>query len=169
MRFTKYTLSILMAILAIAFINIAKASDTPSPVSGEHESETFAIEVSGQIPGFTQAQLSAYLARKLQEENLIPLRFVEGVTGSENFPNRVVWLFKTLHKVTKSRGFMGSPGSTNSITYIKAEVKLYIKGAYQMTMDTHPSVSNGADDKVLSDMVHNAAHVLFVENKPDMQ
>jgi hypothetical protein len=105
----------------------------------------------------------------LQEENLAPWRFVEGVSGSENFPNRVVWLFKTLRKVTKGRGFMGSPGQTNSITYIKSEVKLYIKGTYQMTMDTHPSVSNGADDKVLSDMVHNAAHVLFVENKPDMQ
>jgi hypothetical protein len=144
------------------------ASADASASEGQ-ESETVAIEVSGQVPGFTQTQLSAYLARKLQEENLLPWRFAEGVSGSENFPNRVVWLFKTLRKVTKSRGFMGAPGQTNSITYIKAEVKLYIKGAYQMTMDTHPSVSYGDDDKVLSDMVHNAAHVLFIENKPDMK
>jgi hypothetical protein len=165
MRYSKVFLTTTFVCLLV-FSAFASAD---SPASGIQESETFAIEVSGQVPGFTQAQLSAYLTRKLQEENLAPWRFVEGVSGSENFPNRVVWLFKSLRKETKSRGFMGSPGQTSSITYIKAEVKLYIKGAYQMTMDTHPSVSDGVDDKELSDMVHNAAHVLFVENKPDMK
>ena len=163
MRISKVFL-ITSILLVLISPNFASADTT---ASGGREAETFVIEVSGQVPGFTQGQLSAYLTRKLQEENLVPWHFVEGMAGSENFPNRVVWLFKSLRKVTKSRGFMGSPGETNSITYIKAEVKLYINGAYQMTMDTHPSVSNGADDKVLSDMVHNAAHVLFVENKPE--
>ena len=64
---------------------------------------------------------------------------------------------------------MGSPGQTTSITYLKAEVKLYLKGSYQMTMDSHPSVSNGADDKVLSEMVRNVTHVMFVENRTDMK
>ena len=104
----------------------------------------------------------------MQEETAEPRRFVEA-SGNEIFPNRVVWFFKSLRKVTKSRGFMGSPGQTNSITYLKAEVKLYINGAYQMTVDTHPSVSNGVDDHVLSDMVRNTTHVLFVENKPEAQ
>ena len=165
MRISK--LFLLSSVIFILILPNFASADTIA--SAGQEADTFVIEVTGLVPGFTQPQLSAYLTRKLQEENLGPWRFVEGGAASENFPNRVVWTFKSLRKVMKSRGFMGSPGETNSITYIKAEVKLYIKGAYQMTMDTHPSVSNGADDKVLSDMVQNAAHVLFVENKPDMK
>jgi hypothetical protein len=91
------------------------------------------------------------------------------MSGSDSFPNRVVWLFKPLRKVTKSRGFMGAPGQTSSITYLKTEVKLYVKGSYQMTFDAHPSVSNEADDKVLSEMVRNVTHILFVDNNLDMK
>jgi len=49
MRFIKYTLSILMAIIAFAYINIANAADTPSLASGGQESEIIAIEVLGQV------------------------------------------------------------------------------------------------------------------------
>ena len=55
------------------------------------------------------------------------------------------------------------------MSYVRAEVRLYLNHAYQMTMLTEPSVSGGSNDTVLSDMVHNVAHTLFVENKPDKQ
>ncbi len=164
-------MNIFTIFLSVIFINLLTLTGTASAdslVSRTDEAASFAIEVTGEVPGFTHAELSSYLARKMREEIPQHWHFVEGISGSENYPNRVVWSFKSIRKVTKSRGFMGSPGQTNSITYLKAEVKLYVKGAYQMTMDTHPSVSNGIDDKILSELVRNVAHVLFVENKPDI-
>ena len=85
--------------LLLAATGISRADPLTTETT---ESETFAIEVSGQVPGFNQAQLSAYLTRKMQDETSPRWHFVEGVTGSENFPNRVVWLFKPLRKVIKS-------------------------------------------------------------------
>lgn len=143
---------------------VAEAAPPPSAL----DSNSVMIEVSGTVPGFTQEQLASYLARKMQEETAAPWHFAAGKPGEGKAPNRVVWSFKTLRKVWKGGSHNGFPSPINSETYLRAEVKLYLQGAYQMTMDTHPSVSNGADDKILSEMVHNAAHALFVENKPDM-
>jgi hypothetical protein len=36
-----------------------------------------------------------------------------------------------------------------------------------MTMIVQPSVIGGPDDKILSEAVHNVAHVLFIENRRD--
>jgi hypothetical protein len=161
-------IKVLSSIVIIYLLTLIATARADSSVSTTNETASCAIEVTGEVPGFTHTELSSYLARKMHEEISGHWHFVEGISGSENYPNRVVWSFKSIRKITKSRGFMGSPGQTNSLTYLKAEVKLFVKGAYQMTMDTHPSVSNGVDDKVLSDMVRNVAHVLFVENKPDL-
>jgi hypothetical protein len=150
-------------ILSFMLTGFAEAATPPSLDSG-----TIVVEVSGRVPGFTQAQLATYLARKMQEESPAPWHFAAGKPGEETAPNRVVWSFKTLRKVWEGGVHNGFPAPTNSVTYLRAEVKLYLKGAYQMTMDTHPSVGSGADDKALSEMVHEAAHALFVENKPDM-
>jgi hypothetical protein len=38
---------------------------------------------------------------------------------------------------------------------------------YQLTMITHPSVSDGAGTEALSEMVRDVAPVRFGENKPD--
>jgi hypothetical protein len=125
------------------------------------------IEASGEVPGFTHDKLTAYLTGKMQEEISSSWHFTAGKSGDEQAPNRVVWSFRTLREVWKGGVHNGFPSPTNSVTYLRAEVKLYIKGAYQMTLDMHPTVSGGADDKVLSTMVHHAVQVLFVENKPD--
>ncbi len=151
--------------LSSALANLAEA-DTPATATTE--SRTIMVDVSGKVPGFTQDQLSAFLARKMQEETSSSWHFVEGKPGEEAYPNRVVWSFKSLRKVWEGGTHNGFPAPTNSVTYLRAEVKLYLKGSYQMTMDTHPSVGSGADDKALSEMVHSAAHALFIENKPDM-
>lgn len=126
------------------------------------------LEVSGDIPGFTQEQLTNYLARRMQEETPTPWHFIEGKSGNEHAPNRVVWSFKTLREVWKGGTHSGFPSPTNSVTYLRAEVKLFMKGTYQMTVDMHPTVSGGADDKILPVMVRHATQALFVENKPDM-
>ncbi len=63
---------------------------------------------------------------------------------------------------------MGFPSPTYSESYLGAEAKLYLNGAYQMTIATHPSVSSEIDDKVLSEIAYDAAHAMFVENKPNM-
>jgi hypothetical protein len=150
-------------ILSFVLTGFAEAA-TPS----SFDSGTVVIEVSGKVPGFTQEQLAVYLARKMQEETAAHWHFAAGEPGVEHASNRVVWSFKTLRKVWEGGVHNGFPAPTNSVTYLRAEVKLYLKGAYQMTMDTHPSVGSGADDKALSEMVHDATHALFVENKPDM-
>jgi hypothetical protein len=157
----------LAAVIVFSFALTGAAKAETSPPS-TLESNTIMIEVSGKVPGFTQAQLSAYLARKMQGEISSTWHFVEGKQGDEDFSNRVVWSFKSLRKVWEGGTHNGFPAPTHSVTYLRAEVKLYLKGAFQMTMDTHPSVGSGADDKALTEMVHNAAQGMFVMNKPDM-
>ncbi|MBY0578370.1 MAG: hypothetical protein K2P57_04920 [Burkholderiales bacterium] len=155
MRMAKMVLA--AVVFSFSLADIAEAAATP---------DIIVIEVSGEVPGFTQAQLAAYLAQKMQEETA--LHFAAGEPGENPVPNRVVWSFKTLRKVWKGGSHSGFPSPTYLVSYLRAEVKLYLKGSYQMTMDTHPSVISGPDDKALSEMVHDAAHALFIENKTDM-
>ncbi len=153
----------LLAAIMFSFLmtDIAEAA-TPN------SSHYIVIEVSGDVPGFTHDQLVTYLAGRMHEEIATPWNFSAAMSGEGPAPNRVVWSFKTLREVWKGGTHSGFPSPTNSTTYLRAEVKLYLKGAYQMTLDMHPTVSGGADDRILSGMVHHAAQALFVENKPDM-
>jgi hypothetical protein len=80
----------------------------------------------------------------------------------------VVWSFKTLRVEWKGGSHKGFPSPTHSVSYVSAEVKLYLKDVYQMTMLAQPSVSGGWNDKALSGMVHNVAHTLFVDNKSEL-
>ena len=77
-------------------------------------------------------------------------------------------MFKTLRVEWKGRPHRGFPSPAHSEAYLSAEVELYLKNAYQMTTLTQPTVGGGSDDRALSEMVHNVAHILFVENKPDI-
>jgi hypothetical protein len=74
-----------------------------------------------------------------------------------------------LKKVWKGGSHSDFPSPANQETYLRAEVKLYLNGNYQMTMDTHPSVGNKPEDKALFGMVHDVAHALFIENKTDVR
>ena len=131
------------------------------------DSQIVVVEVLGHIPGFTQTQLATYLALKMHEETA-PWQFSVRQPGAAPAPNRVVWSFKTLRSEWKGGSHKGFPSPTHSVSYVSAEVKLYVNNAYQMTVLAEPSVSGGSDDKGLSEMVHNVAHTLFVENQPAM-
>lgn len=95
--------------------------------------------------------------------------FVEGKPGNELAADRVVWSFKILKEVWKGGTHSGFPSPDYSVTYLRAEVKLYLNGVYQMTLDTHPSVGGGAEDEALSEMVRYISHALFIENKADVR
>ena len=155
---------ILTTAIIFAFFATDAAAATPS---ASPESSTIVVEVSGTVPGYTQAQLAGYLARRMQEEIAAPWHFVASQPAGQTAPNRAVWSFKTLRKVWKGGSHSGFPSPVNLETYLRAEVKLYLNGNYQMTMDTHPSVGDEPDNKALSGMVHDAAHALFIENRPE--
>ena len=162
MHVPKIYLSMLTAFVFI-LTSVAKAE---TPPASSIESNTFVIVVSGDIPGFTQAQLTDFLAKKTQDEIGAPWHFIAGRSGEELAPNRMVWLFKTLRVEWKGGSHKGFPSPTYSETYLSAEVKLYLKNDYQMTtLDTNPLVMGGPDDKSLFKMVHDVSHALFVENK----
>ncbi len=129
-------------------------------------SNTVVVEVAGHVPGFTQTELATYLARKMHEavKRLLRGSFPRGSRGPRPHPTGscgrsrpYVWRWQT----GSHRGFSSA---TNSVTYLSAEVKLYLNDTYQMTMLTEPVVSGGSD--ALSESAHNVARILFVENKP---
>jgi hypothetical protein len=153
-------------ILPFILTDVAEAA---TPPSSSLDSQTVVVEVLGNVPGFTQTQLATYLALKMHEATAAPWQFSAGQPGTAPAPNRVVWSFKTMRVEWKGGSHKGFPSPTHSVSYVSAEVKLYLNNTYQMTMLTQPSVSSGSDDRVLSEMVRNVAHTLFVENKPDMQ
>jgi hypothetical protein len=157
----------LVAVTTLLFVlpNVAEAS---TPPLSSLDSYTVVVHASGNVPGFTKTQLAAYLANGMQVEAAAPWRFSPEKPGVAAAPNRVVWSFKTLRILWKGGSHSGFPSPTRSQTYLSAEVKLYLKNTYQTTMLTQATVSGGSDDSVLSEMVHNVAHALFVENKPDM-
>ncbi len=153
-----------MIILPVILTDVAAAAAAPSP---SPDSNTVVVEASGNVPGFTSAQLTTYLARRMHEETPPPWQFSARKPGAASAPNRVVWSFKALRVEWKPGAHKGFPTPTNSVTYLSAEVKLYLKDIYQMTMITQPSVSGGSDDAAVAEMVHNVAHSLFVQNEPE--
>lgn len=155
------TATIILLSAANHAANAEAAQITPS------KSETISIDVTGTIPGFTQAQLTRYLTRKMQAEIPAPWHFIEGKPEDEFAPDRIVWTFSTLRRIWKGGSHNGFPSPQNLEIYLRVEVKLYLRGAYQMTMVSHPSVDSEPDNQTLSTMVHDAAHALFIENNTD--
>jgi len=154
---------IAVIVLPVILTGVAAASAAPFP---SPDSNTVVVEASGHVPGFTSPQLTAYLARRMREETPLPWQFSAQKPGAASAPNRVVWSFKTLRVEWKPGAHKGFPTPTNSVSYLSAEVKLYLRDIYQVTMLTQPSVSGGVDDAVVAEMVHNVARSLFVQNEP---
>lgn len=141
----------------------AKAAPSIAATAASPQSTPIVVEVQGDVPGFTHAQLLAFLARKTEEAAGAPWRFAVGQDGA-TAPNRIVWSFKTLRTLWKGGSHSGFPSPSYSETYLHAEVKFYLADAYQMTMIAQSSVYGG--DKALSKMVQTVSHAMFVENKP---
>jgi hypothetical protein len=127
--------------------------------------DTISVETSGAVPGFSKAQLNDYLAKHMQEPGIASWRFIAG--GKTDAPNRVVWKFKALNLVWKGGAHRGFPSQNHAISYLRAEVKLYLNGEYQMTMDMHPSVLSGDEDQSLSEMAKRVTKILFDGNQPE--
>jgi hypothetical protein len=163
MHITKTSL-ITALILPFGLTYVAAAT---MPASSPPDSNTLVVEASGNVPGFTQTQLATYLAQIMHEETAAPWQFSPRDTGATPAPNRLVWMFKTLRVDWSGGSHRGFPSPANSVRYLSAEVKLYLKNTYQMTMLTQPTVGGGIDHKALSEMAHNVARGLLVENKPD--
>lgn len=153
-----------LAILLPPLLSRGATAVTPPSAA---DSTTFVVEVSGSVPGFTPGQLNAYLARRMREETGAPWQFSPRKQGTALAANRVVWAFKSLRVDWKPGAHKGFPSPTNSVTYLSAEVKLYLKDTYQMTMITQPTISGGSEDDALAEMAHNVAHALFVANEPE--
>jgi hypothetical protein len=163
-RRKRHTLVAILLTLVLA--DVAERATPASTAPGPH---TVVIETFGNIPGFTQAQLAAYLALRMHDETPTPWEFLAGQPGAAPAPNRVVWSFKTLRTEWKGGSHKGFPSPSNSVTYLSAEVKMYLNNTYQMTTSIRPSVRGQSDDRALAEMVHNVARSLFVENKPDIR
>ena len=153
---------------AIVILFILTNTCAATPPSSSLDSGTVVVEASGNVPGFTETQLATYLARRMHEETADPWQFSAGKPGAAPAPNRVVWSFKTLRVEWKAGSHRGFPSPAHWAVYLSAEVKLYLKNTYQKTTLAESTISGETEDKVLSEMVHNVAHILFVENKPDM-
>ena len=166
MHITHITKTSLMTAIVILFILTNTCAATPP--SSSLDSGTVVVEASGNVPGFTETQLATYLARRMHEETADPWQFSAGKPGAAPAPNRVVWSFKTLRVEWKAGSHRGFPSPAHWAVYLSAEVKLYLKNTYQKTTLAESTISGETEDKVLSEMVHNVAHILFVENKPDM-
>jgi hypothetical protein len=151
--------------LILPFIGGTLADAAPRPSVAGHP-YAVVVETSGNVAGFTPPELAAYLARRMHEETAGAWQFSAGGRGAAPGPDRIVWSFKTLRVVWKGGSHRGFSAQENSVSYLSAEVKLYLSGDYQMTMLTHPSVSGEADDAALSEMVRDVARVMF-ENKPE--
>jgi len=156
---------VIAIILAFSLSNGTEAATRPSSAL---DPDTIVVEASGDVPGLTPKELTAYLAGRLQEETPDPSHFSPGKPGAVHAPNRVVWAFKVLRRVWKGGSHRGFQSPSNWVFYLSAEVKLYLRDTYQTTMITQPSVSGTPDDQVLSEMVHDVAQAMFVENKPNV-
>ncbi len=139
----------------------AMAEDAPSH-PGSWGADEIVIEINGHVPGFSQAQLSQFLVRKLQEDTASHWHFSAANQVEHEFPNRLVWSFKTIDHVWKGGSHMGFSSPPRSETYLRSEVKLYLNNDYQMTLDMHPSMMSGGDRNELSEMASKVAHAMFV-------
>ncbi len=129
----------------------------------KNASDTIYVEVSGNVPGFTQADLAKYLASRMQQSEGASWHFLPGNRNAS--PNRVSWTFKTLKVVWKGGSHKGFPSPSHSLSYLKAEAKLYLNGEYQMTIDAHPSALNGDESRSISSMASQAAHAFFLDTR----
>ena len=154
---------LLATALCVFFQGALNAAEDSSPPV--RDANTISIVVDGKVPGFKQADLTAFLTQRLQGEAPAPWRFAAGDSSASSAPNRIVWRMTVIHETHKD----GHTMPETHETYLRAEVKLYLKGLYQMTVDTHPTIQSGPDDKALDKMVHDVAQAIFVANASGAQ
>ena len=128
---------------------------------------TVVVEATGTVPGFTPEQLVVYLVDRMHEGAGAPWEFTWAKPEVSPRLNRVVWSFKTERVIWKGGGHRGFSSPSSSLTYLSAEVKLYLNDAYQSTVLVQPTVVGGTDDIAMAEMVRYVTRALFVENKPD--
>lgn len=147
----------------ILFFIFAANAHAGSEVKEQPTNNVIYVEVTGEVPGFTQAKLSQYLADQMQKSDNISWHFLPNVKGSS--PNRIVWKFRVLNAVWKGGTHMGFPSPSYSMSYLKAEAKLYLNGEYQMTIDTHPSALSGDEDQSIAEMARQVVHTFFMDSQ----
>lgn len=153
-----------MKILAILIMFVILSANAVAGNLDQLSISTIHVEASGNVPGFTQPELAKYLATQMQKSNSTVWRFVPG--GTVSSPNRVMWKFKILNVVWKGSTHNGFPSPSYSISYLKAEAKLYLDDKYQMTIDTHPSALDADDDQSIANMARQVALTFMTDSKP---
>ncbi len=123
------------------------------------------VQTAGAVPGFASTSLSAYLVQKMGEEPIPAWHFFVETSASVP-PDRVVWNFKTLRMVWKGGSHSGFPSQNHAVSYLSAEVKLYLNDVYQATMVVYPSIGDVDENQELADMARQVARAFYAQSLP---
>lgn len=147
------------AIVLLAWAKIVSAEPQQSPLRDER---AVFIETSGSVPGYSNAQLNNVLAKKLNAVAGKPWHFFATAESSSlPAPNRIIWSFKTLKHVWPGGSHSGFPSPTFIQTYVSAEAKLYLDGAYQMTVASEPTFSSSNKEEGLEKIADTLSKALL--------
>ncbi len=122
------------------------------------EPTAVAVTASGSLPGIRDADLTAYLARRMNESGGSTWRFVPATPGSTVPRNRIEWSFKTNGSAVGRARTYGFPSALvqhqiGAHEFLTVEATLYLDGAYQTKSLSQVNATGGPTDPALLAML----------------
>jgi len=122
------------------------------------EPTAVAVAASGSLPGIKDADLTAYLARRMNESGGGAWRFVPATPGPTVSRNRIEWSFKTNGSAVGRARTYGFPSALvqrliGAHAFLTVEATLYLDGAYQTKSLSQVDATGGPTDPALVAML----------------
>jgi hypothetical protein len=134
----------------------ARAAGTELAAKEAASPTAMAVEISGSVPGLSQAELRRYVAEQMNATR-VGWQFVAADKADEE-PNRVEWSFTTgpsANGAVRTYGFSRAMMErlVGAHHYVTIEAKLYWHGQYQTVMLGHVTMGAAAPDPDLTTLI----------------
>src|ERR1700761_7456193 len=114
------------------------------------QAQTIAVHAHGEVPGFKAGEAAPWLAQQMEHSALPGWHYTAGDQSVEA-PDRVEWSFEQQPFAGGGvRKYFPQAGVTKARFMISAEVRLWLKGQYQVMVLSQDQVGGGADDILLA-------------------
>ena len=148
----------------------ALAADAPSNAPTDtlrSQDLSVAVEIDGSLPGFTQSQLSAFIAAQMDAADVAAWHVApaDAQKSAPEPPNRVVWHFKLLPFAGGAVRYIGPALSKARAMFgvgraIGIDAKIYLDGRYQSSTFDQVTIKGGPNDPELESAIKKVTRII---------
>ncbi len=153
---------LILAVIAFCLPALSQGAAADSMPGADR---TVSVVIDGSLPGFTQDQLSAYVAEQMTAADVAAWKFAVAPASGAQPSNRIVWHFKLLPFAGGSIRYIGPVLSKARETFgvgraVGIDVKIYLNGQYQASTFDQVTIKGGPNDPNLDGAIQKVTRTI---------